>query len=112
MQQHQRPHLVQAGARGFDLIDLPDDLRLFGVRVDHLRELGLEVIELFAAGAQLRNCGLKDRIDPGTLIRRQADLFLEFVVLPPSERLCAKRGRQCYQQQGGRNPARDKRPHA
>ena len=92
VQQHQRPHLVECGARRFDLVDLPDDSAssaFASIMLDSSASC------LSSSSLPCRSCGAwtERRCRCGRLIGGQADLFLELIGLPPGERLCADRAR-------------------
>src|SRR5262245_55807489 len=55
VQKHQRPRLVHRGTHRFDAIDLPRHLRLVRARLDEVRQLAFEMIEVGLVLAQLND---------------------------------------------------------
>src|SRR5262245_21671411 len=85
MEQLQRSRLVEARPNRLDLVHLPDDRGLVGVRGNQPRQLVFLLIQLRLLGAERSDRRLKEVFDSGGLFSGQREIALELRIAPPRE---------------------------
>ena len=92
LHEHQRARFVRVRACGFHAVDLAGEHGFVGVVLNQVRKLVLEFLKLLPFLPELGSRRFPNLVDARRLIRREPELLLELLGLPPREGLRLREG--------------------